>query len=129
MPIGFVKCSGPELTGARLTPMLNRISIGGMSTVDDLPEPLEFLQGTLEVLILRSLEIGSNHAYGIAQFLEQQSEQTLHTLLVSGAWDTGSVGGEEVDLEVLFAEPEATVVSGPGLPRPVAELTLAERQA
>jgi len=61
--------------------------------------------------------------------LEQQSEQTLHTLLVSGAWDTGSVGGEEVDLEVLFAEPEATVVSGPGLPRPVAELTLAERQA
>ena len=75
MPIGFVKCSGPELTGARLTPMLNRISIGGMSTVDDLPEPLEFLQGTLEVLILRSLQIGSNHAYGIAQFLEQQSEQ------------------------------------------------------
>jgi len=46
-----------------------------MSTVDDLPEPLEFLQGTLEVLILRSLQIGPNHAYGIAQFLEQQSER------------------------------------------------------
>jgi transcriptional regulator len=44
-----------------------------MSTVDDLPEPLEFLQGTLEVLILRSLQIGPNHAYGIAQFLERQS--------------------------------------------------------
>ncbi len=41
-----------------------------MSTVDD---PLEFLQGTLEVLILRSLQAGPNHAYGIAQFLEQQS--------------------------------------------------------
>jgi len=46
-----------------------------MSTVDGLPEPLEFLQGTLEVLILRSLQIGPNHAYGIAQFLEQQSER------------------------------------------------------
>jgi transcriptional regulator len=46
-----------------------------MSTVDNLPEPLEFLQGTLEVLILRSLQIGPNHAYGIAQFLEHQSEQ------------------------------------------------------
>jgi len=46
-----------------------------MSTVDSLSEPLEFLQGTLEVLILRSLQIGPNHAYGIAQFLEQQSGQ------------------------------------------------------
>lgn len=41
-----------------------------MSTVDD---PLDFLQGTLEVLILRCLQVGPNHAYGIAQFLEQQS--------------------------------------------------------
>jgi len=44
-----------------------------MSTVDDLPQPLEFLQGTLEVLILRCLLAGPNHAYGIAQLLEQQS--------------------------------------------------------
>ncbi|MBN9663782.1 MAG: PadR family transcriptional regulator [Acidobacteria bacterium] len=44
-----------------------------MSTVDDPREPLEFLQGTLEVLILRSLQAGPNHAYGISQFLEQQS--------------------------------------------------------
>src|SRR5689334_20030231 len=46
-----------------------------MSTVGDLPERLEFLQGTLEVLILRSLSAGPNHAYGIAQFLKQQSDQ------------------------------------------------------
>jgi transcriptional regulator len=44
-----------------------------MSTVDDLPEKLEFLQGTLEVLILRSLARGPNHAYGIAQFLAHES--------------------------------------------------------
>lgn len=46
-----------------------------MSTVDNLSERLEFLQGTLEVLILRSLQLDPNHAYGIAQFLKQQSEQ------------------------------------------------------
>ncbi|HKW65055.1 MAG TPA: PadR family transcriptional regulator [Candidatus Acidoferrum sp.] len=45
-----------------------------MSTVDSQREALEFLQGTLEVLILRSLQASPNHAYGISQFLEQQSE-------------------------------------------------------
>jgi transcriptional regulator len=44
-----------------------------MSTVDRLPENLELLQGTLELLILRSLRPAPNHAYGIAQHLEQQS--------------------------------------------------------
>jgi PadR family transcriptional regulator, regulatory protein PadR len=45
-----------------------------VTTVDDPRKALEFLQGTLEVLILRSLQSAPNHAYGIAQFLEQQSE-------------------------------------------------------
>ena len=47
-----------------------------MSTVESLPEGdrLELLQGTLEVLILRSLKLQPNHAYGISQFLQQQSE-------------------------------------------------------
>lgn len=46
-----------------------------MPTVESLPEPLDLLQGTLELLILRSLRLGPNHAYGIAQFLKQQSQQ------------------------------------------------------
>ena len=46
-----------------------------MSTVENQPERLEFLQGTLDVLILRSLQLGPNHAYGIGQFLEQRSER------------------------------------------------------
>ena len=46
-----------------------------MSTVDDPSERLEFLQGTLEVLILRCLQLGPNHAYGISQFLKQQSDR------------------------------------------------------
>ena len=46
-----------------------------MSTVDKPSERLELLQGTLEVMILRSLQPGPNHAYGIAQFLRLQSGQ------------------------------------------------------
>ena len=44
-----------------------------MSTVDHPRERLEFLQGTLDILILRSLQAAPNHAYGISQLLEQQS--------------------------------------------------------
>src|SRR5258707_15692169 len=49
--------------------------MGSVPTVDNLSERLEFLQGTLEVLILRSLALGANHAYGISQFLKRESEQ------------------------------------------------------
>ena len=78
-----------------------------MSTVDDPREQLEFLQGTLEVLILRSLQLGPNHAYGISQFLEQQSDQeflvengslypALQRLLqrgwIAGQWKTSPNG-------------------------------------
>src|SRR5260370_28389842 len=48
--------------------------MGSVLKVDDLSERLEFLQGTLEVLILRSLQMGPNHAYGISQFIEHFSE-------------------------------------------------------
>ena len=45
-----------------------------MPTVDNLSERLGFLQGTLDVLILRSLTLGPNHAYGISVYLRQQSD-------------------------------------------------------
>jgi len=47
-----------------------------MSTVDNLSDDarLDLMQGTLEVLILRSLQIQPNHAYGITQFIQRQSD-------------------------------------------------------
>lgn len=51
-----------------------------MSTVDNPPnsnDSLEFLQGTLEVLILRSLQAAPNHAYGISKYLELQSDDVF----------------------------------------------------
>jgi len=62
----------PGLTTTRIWPMISR-----MSTVGNQPEKLEFLQGTLEVLILRSLAIAPNHAYGISQFLKQHSDDAF----------------------------------------------------
>lgn len=48
-----------------------------MSTVEEPPDRLEFLQGTLEVLILRTLQAAPNHAYGISQLLEHQSRNAF----------------------------------------------------
>ena len=40
-------------------------------------ERMEFLQGTLEMLILRTLMFGPKHGYGIAQFIRQTSSDVL----------------------------------------------------
>jgi PadR family transcriptional regulator, regulatory protein PadR len=44
---------------------------------DEKTERLEFLQGTLEMLILRTLLFGELHGYGIAQFIRQTSQDAL----------------------------------------------------
>jgi transcriptional regulator len=38
---------------------------------------MEFLQGTLEMLILRTLVFGPKHGYAIAQFIRQMSNDIL----------------------------------------------------
>jgi hypothetical protein len=38
--------------------------------------------------------------------LDSLSGPLIHTLLVSGPWDTTNVGGEEVDVDWLFEEPQ-----------------------
>jgi PadR family transcriptional regulator, regulatory protein PadR len=40
-------------------------------------EPLDILQGTLDLLILRTLIFGSQHGQGIARAIQQTSEQEL----------------------------------------------------
>jgi PadR family transcriptional regulator PadR len=39
---------------------------------------IELLQGTLDMLILRTLQWGPSHGYGIVQALRVQSEEALH---------------------------------------------------
>ena len=45
--------------------------------------------------------------------LAQLSPATLHTLVVSEPWDSGNVGGEEVDVDWLLPEQDAAVVPAP----------------
>jgi transcriptional regulator len=40
-------------------------------------KPVEFLPGTLDMLILRTLALGSLHGYGVAQFIRQKSQDVL----------------------------------------------------
>jgi PadR family transcriptional regulator, regulatory protein PadR len=40
-------------------------------------EPLDLLQGTLDLLVLRTLAWGPMHGYGITQWIRQRSDETL----------------------------------------------------
>jgi PadR family transcriptional regulator, regulatory protein PadR len=46
-------------------------------TERDANERIALLQGTLDLLILRTLVFGSQHGQGIARAIEQQSDETL----------------------------------------------------
>jgi PadR family transcriptional regulator, regulatory protein PadR len=41
------------------------------------PEPMQLLQGTLDMLILRSLVFGPRHGHGIAVIIQSSSEDDL----------------------------------------------------
>ena len=44
---------------------------------DETTETGDLIQGTLEMLILRALQRGSTHGYGIAEWIHQTSQQVL----------------------------------------------------
>ena len=59
-----------------LTSYLKRGMLGDMSTQES-KEKLELLQGTLDLLILRTLIFGSQHGQGIARAIQQTSDEEL----------------------------------------------------
>ena len=59
-----------------LTSYLKMGMLGDMSTQES-KEKLELLQGTLDLLILRTLIFGSQHGQGIARAIQQTSDEEL----------------------------------------------------
>ncbi|HUA64086.1 MAG TPA: PadR family transcriptional regulator [Verrucomicrobiae bacterium] len=43
-----------------------------------MPERVDLLQGTLDMLILRTLQWGAQHGHGIGQAIRRSSEELLH---------------------------------------------------
>jgi PadR family transcriptional regulator PadR len=41
-------------------------------------EPIELLQGTLDLLVLKTLAWGSTHGYGIARWIQETTGDVLH---------------------------------------------------
>jgi transcriptional regulator len=71
------------------------------------PAKVEFLQGTLDMLILRTLALGALHGYGIAQAIKRTTEEAIQVEagslypalqrlelqgLVVAKWDEGGRG-------------------------------------
>src|SRR5580704_12305539 len=52
-------------------------AFSGCMSTQDTKERLELLQGTLDLLILRTLIFGSQHGQGIARAIQETSEQEL----------------------------------------------------
>lgn len=48
-----------------------------MSTQDSTPERITLLQGTLDLLILRTLQLGAQHGQGVARAIQRASRETL----------------------------------------------------
>lgn len=42
-----------------------------------MPSDLKLIQGTLDVLVLKALEDGPRHGYGVAQWIRRHSEEAL----------------------------------------------------
>ena len=77
-----------------------------MGTKKPIDNP-DFLPGTLDMLVLRTLSRGANHGWGIAQYIQQVSQDALkigegslypalqRLLLDAAARITAAIGGDD----------------------------------
>jgi hypothetical protein len=68
-----------------------------MTTQENYDDRIALLQGTLDLLILKTLVMGPCHGQGIARLIQRQSEEVFFCrpwVTLSG---TAAAGGEEVD--------------------------------
>lgn len=75
----------------------------------DINELLSRLRQIRDRLKNRMNELPGDDA--LREHLTKLDGRTLRTLVVSGSWDTYSVSGEEVDIDLLFEDPDSSVLS------------------
>jgi transcriptional regulator len=76
------------------------------------PRPLDLLQGTLDLLILRTLDLGAMHGWGISQRIQQMSGEVLRVnqgslypalhRLESAGWISSEWGASENNRQAKF---------------------------
>ena len=76
------------------------------------PRPLDLLQGTLDLLILRTLDLGPMHGWGISQRIQQMSAEVLRVnqgslypalqRLESAGWVSSEWGASENNRQAKF---------------------------
>ena len=76
------------------------------------PRPLDLLQGTLDLLILRTLDLGPMHGWGISQRIQQMSADVLRVnqgslypalqRLESAGWLAAEWGASENNRQAKF---------------------------
>lgn len=76
------------------------------------PRPLDLLQGTLDLLILRTLSLGPMHGWGISQRIQQISEDVLRVnqgslypalqRLETAGWIASEWGASEANRQAKF---------------------------
>jgi transcriptional regulator len=76
------------------------------------PRPLDLLQGTLDLLILRTLDLGAMHGWGISQRIQQMSAEVLRVnqgslypalqRLESAGWVSAEWGSSENNRQAKF---------------------------
>jgi hypothetical protein len=91
------------LDGEQLSDMVLGLRVKSL-----LPDPMAVLLTVAQNrFLLNSLRInGMPDDVALRKHLESLSGSLLHTLLVSGPWDTANVGGKEVDIDWLLEGPQ-----------------------
>ena len=81
-------------------------------------DPNGLLHGTLDALVLKTLARGPRHGYGIARWIEDETDEAV---VVEEAWSWASVGASIVDLiqREAFDDLDAPVLKLNGVDAPM----------
>jgi transcriptional regulator len=101
-----------QITQSPNPPITQQSPITNHQSSMSAPRPLDLLQGTLDLLILRTLDLGAMHGWGISQRIQQMSGEVLRVnqgslypalhRLESAGWISSEWGASENNRQAKF---------------------------